>query len=112
MNQESRGKTLFTEKEFRAPLDTALLQGTIDRIDESPEGNISIVEYKTYARTWTKERIQDDLQMTLYQMGCEEGLGLEPSSCKYFFLSTGDVVETKRTREQVSAAKEKAQGCS
>lgn len=76
------------------------LWGTVDRIDQTPDGFYEIIEYKTQGESWTSTRRETDLQMTLYEMGVRQGLGLSPLRLKYFFLSTGEYVEVKRSDEQ------------
>lgn len=93
-------KVVAAEKDFCLDVDGYSFRGTVDRIDQEPDGSYSVIEYKTNAQQWTPERIQKDLQMTLYEMGVSAGLKLTPLRLKYFFLSNGTWAETTRTAEQ------------
>jgi DNA helicase-2/ATP-dependent DNA helicase PcrA len=76
------------------------LWGTVDRIDQTPDGFYEIVEYKTQGESWSQVRRENDLQMTIYEMGVRQGLGLSPLRLKYYFLSSGEYVEVRRTEQQ------------
>jgi RecB family exonuclease len=99
-----RSDFVGAEMEFRMELDGLCFRGTIDRIDREADGTYSIIEYKTNGAAWTPERVATDLQMTLYALGAERALGYPTTRLRYWFLSTGELVDTTRTAEQ----KEKA----
>jgi len=99
-----RSAVVATEKDFVIALQGVKLMGTIDRIDKAEDGVYEVIEYKTQSENWSPGRISSDLQLTLYEKGTKEGLGLSPIRLKYFFLSDGATVPTQRTDEQMEAA--------
>jgi CRISPR/Cas system-associated exonuclease Cas4 (RecB family) len=104
IERDRLGQVMATEKNFSIGLDGVQLMGQIDRIDKADDGAYEIVEYKTQSEHWTPSRMACDLQLTLYEIGAKEGLGLTPLRLKYFFLSDGTQVITQRREEQRKAA--------
>jgi RecB family exonuclease len=95
-----------TEKEFNIPLDNDVaFRGTLDRLDRHPDGTFEIVEYKTQRDRWDQARCDTDSQMTFYALGLARLQGATPK-LKYYFLSTGESVETRRTAEQIQQAQD------
>jgi putative RecB family exonuclease len=93
-----------TEKEFIIPLGNDIaFRGTLDRLDRYPDGQLEIIEYKTHADRWNQERCDADQQMTFYALGMTRLEGTTPK-LKYYFLSTGESFETRRTPEQMDHA--------
>lgn len=92
------------EKDFRYSLGKRMLRGIIDRIDRWPDGRIEVIDYKTHNEMWDQSKIDSDLQLTLYSLGCKNALNLQPASLSYFFLAHNKFVSTVRTPEQEQAA--------
>jgi RecB family exonuclease len=99
-----RTSVVATEATFKLNVNNVELWGTVDRIDRSPDGFYEIVEYKTQADSWSADRMDNDLQLTLYEWGVREGLGYSPLRLKYYFFSTGEYVDAKRSAEQAMDA--------
>ncbi|MBI5242949.1 MAG: PD-(D/E)XK nuclease family protein [Elusimicrobia bacterium] len=49
--------------------------GVVDRIDKTEDDRLDIVDYKT-GKAFDLDRVREDPQLTMYQMACEEKLGL------------------------------------
>ncbi len=92
------------EKEFRFPVGKRILRGIIDRIDRWPDGTYEVIDYKTHAEMWEQSKIDSDLQLTFYALGCKNALNIQPSVLSYFFLAHNKSVSTQRTAEQEKAA--------
>ncbi len=95
-----KSSVVATEATFQLNMAGLELWGTVDRIDQTPDGFYEVIEYKTQGESWTPARRETDLQMTIYEMGVRQGLGLSPLRLKYYFLSSGEYVEVRRTDEQ------------
>lgn len=103
--QTRKSKVVGTEVTFKLNMKNLQFWGTVDRIDLAPDGFYEIVEYKTQADHWTSSRVENDLQLTLYELGVREGLGYSPLRLKYYFLSSGEYVEAARSEEQKTQAR-------
>jgi putative RecB family exonuclease len=56
-----------------------------------------VIDYKTHAEMWQQSRVDTDLQLTLYSLGCKNALDIEPTRFSYFFLAHNQVISTQRT---------------
>ena len=106
-------KVFKIEYKFTFDIDGVPMTGFIDRIDELPSGNLSILDYKT-GRAFDKSRVRNEAQLTLYQMATKELLGKDVESVGLYHLnsltslvvpahSTG--MENKMRQTVVSSAK-------
>ncbi len=59
------------ERMFYIDIEGVKLRGFIDRIDKLDSGGLSVVDYKTSQRLFTSDYLEDDLQLTLYQLAVE-----------------------------------------
>lgn len=66
---QSRGfrMPLAVEKMFYVDVGGVTLHGYIDRVDKLDSGGLAILDYKTDRELFTRERLETDLQLTLYQ---------------------------------------------
>ncbi len=62
---------LAVEYQFLVNVDGIPLSGKIDRIDKL-DGGVSIVDYKTSKDLFTSEQLEQDLQLTFYQLAVEK----------------------------------------
>ncbi len=63
-------KPLSVEAKFDMTVDHVRLTGFIDRVDVGPDGGLHVIDYKT-GQSLDVERIDEDEQMTMYQMAAE-----------------------------------------
>lgn len=69
-----------TEKWFELPIgDTALVVGSIDRIDVDEDGQLHVVDYKT-GRLRDRQKVRSSLQLALYALACEHLYGRLPAT--------------------------------
>lgn len=69
-----------TEKWFELPVgDTALVVGSIDRIDVDEDGQLHVVDYKT-GRLRDRQEVRSSLQLALYALACEHLYGRLPAT--------------------------------
>jgi hypothetical protein len=64
------------EKMFYIDIEGVKLRGYIDRVDKLDSGGLSIIDYKTNQEMFTREAVEKDLQLTLYQLAVEQLWGL------------------------------------
>jgi RecB family exonuclease len=60
------------ERSFYLDIDGIKLRGFIDRVDKLDSGGLSIIDYKTNKELFTADYLEDDLQLTIYQMAAEQ----------------------------------------
>jgi len=60
------------ERSFKLDIDGVKLRGFIDRIDKLESGGLSIIDYKSNKELFTKEDLQKNLQLTLYQIAADQ----------------------------------------
>ena len=57
---------------FNIDVEGVKLRGFIDRVDKLDSGGLSIVDYKTDRELFTKDDLEKNLQLTLYQLAVEQ----------------------------------------
>ncbi len=60
------------ERMFYIDIEGVKLRGYIDRVDKLDSGRLSIVDYKTNQELFTRDDLENDLQLTLYQLAAEQ----------------------------------------
>ena len=63
---------LAVERLFYVDIEGVKLRGYIDRVDKLESGGLAIVDYKTNQGLFTREYLEKDLQLTLYQLAVQE----------------------------------------
>jgi len=63
---------LAVERMFCIDIEGVKLRGLIDRVDKLDSGSLSIVDYKTNKELFTSDYLENDLQLTLYQLASEQ----------------------------------------
>ena len=92
---------LFNEKKFETNIAKYKFVGIIDRIDRHPNGDYEVMDYKTHAKVWEQERVDKDLQLSLYAYACKTVLGFNPNIISVYFLSQNKKIYTARPPEQI-----------
>lgn len=60
------------EKRFFVDIEGIKLMGFIDRVDKLESGGLSIIDYKSNKELFTNDYLEDDLQLTIYQLAAEQ----------------------------------------
>lgn len=128
--QKEHGKTIlknYFEKEFDPKILPKVLEnpfklkigpslalgGVIDRVDELADGRIEIIDYKTGAVPAQKE-IDESLQMTIYAWAASLpeilGVPLDKQILSFYYLETGQKMQTKRTPASLEKARDEILG--
>lgn len=63
---------LAVEKLFHIDIEGVKLRGFIDRVDKLDSGGLWIIDYKTDRELFTREDIENNLQLTLYQLAASQ----------------------------------------
>lgn len=109
-------KTILLEEKFILPLFTVhgtqstslKIGGTIDRVDELPDGRLEIIDYKTGANIPTQKDVDKDLQLSFYALAISNIRKVKPEDIKLslYYLDTQEKISTVRTNEDLERVKE------
>lgn len=95
----------FAEYRFDLKVDGVPVTGFVDRIDKVGKDRIAIIDYKT-GKAFGGDRVRTDAQLTMYQMACEELLGLQVESLTFYHLNSLTPVKGEpHSQEQVRELK-------
>lgn len=100
----SKSEVQHVEKDFTFRLGRTCVHGIIDRIDRHPDGTREVIDYKTHAEIWKQDRVDSDLQLSMYALACERSLGFKPDVLSIYFLTHGVKIITTRGPAQLAAA--------
>ncbi|MDD5657255.1 MAG: PD-(D/E)XK nuclease family protein [Elusimicrobia bacterium] len=78
---------LFVEYDFQFSVDGVPVTGKVDRIDRLEDGRLSVLDYKT-GKPLAAGRVQEDPQLTMYQLACESQLKAEVGRLIFYHLPT------------------------
>jgi RecB family exonuclease len=96
---------LAIEKEFRVPAGRFTVLGYIDRIDRIDDETIEIIDYKTNRQLFTREEVDQSLQLSLYELAARRlWPWVKKVRLTFAMLRHGVRMTTTRTREQLDAA--------
>lgn len=95
-------KILDVEREFNIEVEDFIVNGKIDRVDKISDDHIAIIDYKSNRLLYSKEELEDDLQMTVYGIVARQ---LYPWAKRFSFvfhmLRHGELQGTERTAGQL-----------
>lgn len=86
---------MATEYDFTVKIDGVDIRGKIDRIDKLPNNSLHVIDYKT-GKVFNKNRVEDDPQLTLYQMACEEAFQTPVERLTLYYLPTLNALTSAR----------------
>jgi putative RecB family exonuclease len=91
------------EHRFSIDLEGVRLSGVIDRMDRIPGGGYEIIDYKTNRRLPPRQRVDEDLQLTVYYLAAREIWGIEPERLTLYYLLPGERMTTRRSPADADA---------
>ena len=96
---------LAVEKDFRIPVGRFTVLGFMDRVDRIDDETIEIIDYKTNRQLFTREEVDDSLQMSLYEVAARRlWPWVKNVRLTFLMLRHGIRQTTTRTPEQLDAA--------
>jgi RecB family exonuclease len=89
------------EFRFQIEVEGVTVSGVIDRMDRIPGGGYEIIDYKTNRRLPPQQRIDEDLQLSVYHLAAREVWGIEPERLTLYYLLPGQRMSTVRTTAHI-----------
>ncbi|MBI5596682.1 MAG: PD-(D/E)XK nuclease family protein [Elusimicrobia bacterium] len=97
----------FVEYGFNLEVDGVKVTGFVDRIDKVGDDRIAILDYKT-GKAFPKDAAVLSDQLTMYQMACEQLLGMKVERLTLYHLpSQTPVTSEPHSQSQVDALRER-----
>jgi len=105
-------RILDAERKFQINLEGRTVKGTIDRLEETPEGEIVVIDFKTGSIPGglSKNTIREDMQMNLYSLAVRELYGKLPIRASLFYLSPNKTYNYTPTTETIRKFQERVTG--
>jgi len=102
-------RILEAEKRFQISLGGRIVRGVIDRIEETSEGEIVVIDFKTGSKpgTLSKNTIREDMQMNLYSLAIHELYGKLPVKASLYYLAPNKTYDYNPTSETIGTFKER-----
>ncbi|KUG15735.1 atp-dependent dna helicase uvrd/pcra [hydrocarbon metagenome] len=102
-------RILEVEKRFQISLGGRLVRGAIDRIEETPDGGIVVIDFKTGSKSGniSKNTIQQDMQMNLYSLAVRELYGKLPVRASLYYLAPNKTYDYQPTVETIGSFEER-----
>lgn len=104
--KETFGKPIFLEQKFTIRIGELFLIGSIDRIDETKDKKIEIIDYKTGSSEKKTKEINKDSQLTIYAIAASESLNINPNLLSLYFLETNEKISTTRNLTELDEKKQ------
>ncbi len=100
----------FVEYNFNLSVDGVPVTGKVDRVDKLPDGKLAILDYKT-GKQLKGGRVEEDAQLTMYQLACETLLGAEVSRLSFYHVpSLKEQVVERHGKKLVDGLKKRIVG--
>jgi putative RecB family exonuclease len=97
---------IAVEHKFTIDIGSFKLTGRIDRVDKLDSGGLAIIDYKTDKELFTQEYLDNNLQLTLYQMAVEKSWFLPVERLTlYHFRSNTPISCPPREPERLEEAR-------
>ncbi|MFC1700586.1 RecB family exonuclease [Patescibacteria group bacterium] len=111
-NNHLDSKVIDLETSFTIPLGNHQITGRIDRIDKLPDNTFEIIDYKTSKKMPPQETIDNNLQLSVYNLGLlyrwpvirKENKKVKLS---LYYVRHGEKLSTNRTNQQLKNDEEK-----
>lgn len=113
-NQPWNFNVVDTESRFEFEIEDAkngekhTVSGIMDRIDKNTDGSFEIIDYKTKRKMASQKEINNDLQLSIYQLGLMKKwphLDVGKIKLSLYFLKHGEKISTSRTPQQLEETK-------
>lgn len=94
------------EHQFNIEIQGTPVTGFIDRIDKIEDNKAEVIDYKSGKNIFDRSYVEENEQLTLYQLAVEESIGLEVEKLTLYHLPSQTPVSSKaRKREKIESLK-------
>lgn len=94
------------EHGFLMDIEGIKLRGFIDRVDKLDSGGLSVIDYKSNQELFTAEYVENDLQLTIYQMAAEQTWKLPVEKLTLYHLRSNTPCSCPpRDRDRIDATR-------
>lgn len=102
-----RPAIIFLEKKFNLKLGDYVLNGTIDRVDQLPDGSVEIIDYKTGEAPKAGKNLEykKKRQLLLYQAAMESVFGKKVSKLSFYYLKPNEKISFVAKPEEIEKVK-------
>jgi DNA helicase-2/ATP-dependent DNA helicase PcrA len=104
-DRQRTSEPLWFERSFSFVLGRHLVRGRIDRVDRHPDGSFELIDYKTGVPK-TQRELQDDIQLSLYQMGARDAWGVQTSAQSYYYVLDNEKVFVEHSDTELERVKQ------
>jgi DNA helicase-2/ATP-dependent DNA helicase PcrA len=94
------------EKDFSLKLNGDVIVGSIDRIDNLPNNEVELIDYKT-GNPKTSLSADDKFQLLIYQLAATKIFGLKVGKLSYYYVEDGSIKSFIPTDEDIVKTEEK-----
>ena len=109
--ENNQNRILDAEKRFKINIGGRTVNGVIDRIEETPEGEIVVIDFKTGSPgSVSKNTIIKDIQMNCYSIAARELYGKLPARASLYFLKPDRTIDYLPTPETIETFEDRALG--
>lgn len=91
------------EMKFETVIHETPFTGYIDRLEETPSGGYTVVDYKTSKNPISKNAAAKDIQLNLYALAVREMTGRLPEKVSLLYLESGKTVDYIPDNNSISA---------
>lgn len=103
---QNQNKPIAVEQKFQIEIAGVPFIGSIDRIEQTPNGELEIVDFKTGYAKETGKSVREDPQMNIYALGVEKVYEQMPKKASLFYVKHDKIVSYDVASSQVSKVKE------
>lgn len=107
-NIQTYARPYWIEEPFKVPVGQHTLIGRFDRVDHLGDDRYEIVDYKTEKAIPTQEKVDGDLQLSIYALAFRKIMGILPEVLSVYHLRSNQKLGTVRTEEGLRQLEEKA----
>lgn len=101
---------ISVEPKFRITLHDATISGKIDRVEQTPNGDYEVIDFKTGGVYETKNSIKDNIQMNIYALGTEKLYDKLPKKSSLFYIKHDKIVSYDIESENIEEFKSQLTG--